>query len=239
MQEHAIVTADLQYIPRHIAIIMDGNGRWAGQQNLPRFVGHRAGTRHIHELVAECIRLGVQYLTLYAFSTENWNRPRYEVEGMIHVLTRFIDTGVHRLHEMGIHLRHLGHQEWIDEEVLCKIRYALDLTRSNTRLTLAIAFNYGGRGDIVDAVQAMVADGIPPHTITEHTVASYLSTTGLPAPDLVIRTSGEQRISNFLLWETAYSVYWSTPTFWPDFRAEHLQQIILEYAARQMYVYHM
>lgn len=236
MKDYTFPALEPHHIPRHIALIMDGNGRWASWQRLPRVVGHRAGTRHIHELVAECIELGVQYLTLYAFSTENWNRPYDEVTGMIQVLSQFIDNDVHKLHEMGVHLRHLGREERVDAAVLRKIRSALDLTRSNQRLTLAIAFNYGGRGDIIDAVRAMMVEGVPLHAITEQTVARYLSTTGIPDPDLVIRTSGEQRLSNFLLWETARSDYWSTPTLWPDFRAEHLRQAVREYAERRAFL---
>ncbi len=225
--------AEYQTVPEHIAIIMDGNGRWAHRRNLPRLVGHRAGTRHICEIAAACITLGVRYLTLYAFSTENWGRPRDEVEGMINVLRRFVDTDIETLHHMGVQLRHLGREERIDEILKQKVRAALHLTRRNSRLTLAIAFNYGGRADMLDAVRAMIADGIAPHEVNETMIAAYLSTSGIPDPDLVIRTSGEQRISNFLLWQTAHSEYWATETFWPDFRAAHLYQAVQVYAERK------
>lgn len=225
-------TGDLR-IPRHIAVIMDGNGRWARQRGLPRLAGHRAGTENIRGIVTACVELGVSYLTLYAFSTENWSRPSLEVQGLMKILSEFIDRETQALNEQGVHLRHLGRLEGISEDLKRKVRHAVDLTRHNTRLTLAIAFNYGGRSDIVDAVRALVSQGVSPDAITEQTIAEHLSTRGMPDPDLVIRTSGEWRLSNFLIWQAAYSEYWATPVFWPDFRPEHLRQAVNDYGQRE------
>ncbi len=222
-----------QRTPQHIAIIMDGNGRWARQRGLPRLAGHRAGTENIRSIVTTCVDLHVPYLTLYAFSTENWSRPSREVQGLMTILSEFIDRETQSLHKQGVHLHHLGSLEGINEYLKRKVRYAIELTRENTRLTLAIAFNYGGRMDIVNAVRTLVAQGLPPDAITEQTIADNLSTGGLPDPDLVIRTSGEWRLSNFLIWQAAYSEYWSTPVLWPDFRPEHFRQAVDEYARRE------
>lgn len=222
-----------QHVPQHIAVIMDGNGRWARRRGLPRLAGHRAGTENIRSIVTTCVELGVRYLTLYAFSTENWSRPSLEVQGLMQILSDFIDRETQTLHEQGIHLRHLGRLEGISETLKRKVRYAVDLTRHNDRLTLAIAFNYGGRADIVDAVRTLVAQGLPPDAIDEQAISANLSTRGIPDPDLVIRTSGEWRLSNFLIWQTAYSEYWTTPVFWPDFKPEHLRQAISDYGQRE------
>ncbi len=224
---------DPERMPRHIAVIMDGNGRWANQRGLPRLAGHRAGTENIRTLVTTCADIGVPYLTLFAFSTENWTRPSREVEGLMRILSDFIDRETEELHRQGVHLRHLGRLEGVSETLRQKVQYALNLTRDNTRLTLAIAFNYGGRSDIVDAVRSLIAKGIEPESVNEDMLASHLSTGGMPDPDLIIRTSGEWRLSNFLVWETAYSEYWTTPTFWPDFRPEHFRQAIQAYAQRE------
>lgn len=222
-----------QRVPQHVAIIMDGNGRWARQRGLPRLAGHRAGTENIRGIVTTCVEVGVPYLTLYAFSTENWSRPSREIQGLMAILSDFIDRETQALHEEGVHLRHLGSLEGISESLKRKVRYAIDLTRNNTRLTLSIAFNYGGRSDIVEAVRALVAQGVAPAAITEQAISANLSTTGLPDPDLVIRTSGEWRLSNFLIWQAAYSEYWATPVLWPDFRPEHFREAINEYGRRE------
>ncbi|GIV89072.1 isoprenyl transferase [Chloroflexus sp.] len=220
-------------IPQHIAVIMDGNGRWAQQRGLPRLAGHRAGTENIRPIVTECARLGVRVLTLYAFSTENWNRPSVEVQGLMQILSDFIDREIRNLHAQNVHLRHLGRLDGLSPHLREKVKYAIDLTRNNTGLILAIAFNYGGRADIVDAVRAIVASGIPADQITDEVISAHLSTHGLPDPDMIIRTSGERRLSNFLIWQSAYSEYWFTPVFWPDFRPEHLHQAILDYGRRE------
>ena len=221
------------HVPRHIAIIMDGNGRWARQRGLPRLAGHRAGTENIRRIVTECVEQNVRYLTLYAFSSENWSRPAYEVEGLMRILGEFIDRETTKLHEQGVQIRHLGRLDGLAEGLRRKIRYAVEHTRANTRLTLAVALNYGGRADIVDAVRALVAQGVDPNAIDEQCIAEHLSTGGMPDPDLIIRTSGEWRLSNFLIWQAAYSEYWTTRTYWPDFGVEQLRQAIQEYAQRE------
>lgn len=226
-------SAEGQRIPEHIAVIMDGNGRWARQRGLPRLAGHRAGTENIRAIVSEADRVGVRYLTLYAFSTENWNRPSLEVQGLMQILSDFIDRETRSLHEQRVRLRHLGRLEGLSPMLARKVSYAVDLTRANTGLTLAIAFNYGGRADIVDAVRRIVAAGVPADQIDDQLVGQHLSTAGMPDPDMVIRTSGERRLSNFLIWQAAYSEYWFTPVFWPDFRPEHLHQAIGEYGRRE------
>lgn len=220
-------------VPQHIAVIMDGNGRWARQRGLPRLAGHRAGTENICAIVREADRLGVRYLTLYAFSTENWARPSAEVQGLMQILSEFIDRETHALHEENVHLRHLGRLEGLSPLLAEKVRYAVELTSRNSGLTLAIAFNYGGRTDIVDAVRKIIAAGIRPDQIDEQLIGANLYTAGMPDPDVIIRTSGERRISNFLIWQAAYSEFWFTPVFWPDFRPEHLQQAINEYGRRE------
>jgi undecaprenyl diphosphate synthase len=220
-------------IPRHIAIIMDGNGRWANQRGLPRLAGHRAGTDNIRRIVRECADLGVQYLTLYAFSTENWSRPAPEVTGLMHILGEFIDREMAELHKERVQVRHLGRLEGISEILQRKIRQSIELTRQNDRLVLAVALNYGGRADIVDAVRQIVAQGISPDAIDEQCITDHLSTRAMPDPDLIIRTSGEWRLSNFLIWQAAYSEYWSTSDFWPDFSPHHLRQAIQDYGQRK------
>ncbi|HEU5016323.1 MAG TPA: isoprenyl transferase [Roseiflexaceae bacterium] len=220
-------------IPRHIAIIMDGNGRWARQRGLPRVAGHRAGTRNIRRIVQACPDLGVRYLTLYAFSTENWARPSAEVSGLMRILSEFLDHETQNLHEERVQIRHLGRFDNVSELLQRKINKAVTLTQNNDRLTLAVAFNYGGRADILDAVRVLMAQGMPPEALREEHIAEHLSTAGMPDPDLIIRTSGELRLSNFLIWQAAYSEYWTTPLFWPDFGPEHLQQAIEEYGQRE------
>lgn len=220
-------------IPRHIAIIMDGNGRWARQRHLPRLAGHRAGTENIRRIVTECAEQGVHYLTLYAFSTENWSRPSAEVDGLMRILSDFIDRETINLHREGVRLRHLGRLDNISAELRQKILDAIELTRDNARITLAVAFNYGGRADIVDAVRELIALGVKADDVTEEMVSDHLSTRGMPDPDLIIRTSGEWRLSNFLIWQAAYSEYWTTPVYWPDFSPEHLRQAIDDYGQRE------
>ena len=220
-------------VPHHIAIIMDGNGRWARQRGLPRLAGHRAGTENIRRIVRECVTQGVGCLTLYAFSTENWSRPSLEVEGLMRILSEFIDRETVSLHEEGVQIRHLGRLEGLSPQLKRKVQYATSLTQANTRLTLAVAFNYGGRLDIVDAVRALVATGVRPEAIDETAISNHLSTAGMADPDLIIRTSGEWRLSNFLIWQAAYSEYWTTPIFWPDFGPEQLRQAISDYGRRE------
>lgn len=219
--------------PQHIAVIMDGNGRWARQRGLPRLAGHRAGTENIRAIVSEADKAGVRYLTLYAFSTENWNRPSLEVQGLMQILSDFIDRETQNLHEQNVRLRHLGRLEGLSPRLAEKVRHAVSLTSKNSGLTLAIAFNYGGRADLVDAVRAMLAAGISADQVDDQKIAEHLATAGMPDPDMVIRTSGERRLSNFLIWQAAYSEYWFTPVLWPDFRPEHLHQAISDFGQRE------
>ncbi|NOK63487.1 MAG: isoprenyl transferase [Chloroflexi bacterium AL-N1] len=220
-------------VPEHIAIIMDGNGRWAKQRGLPRLAGHRAGTENIRKILIECVNLGVRYLTLYAFSTENWKRPRLEVNGLMNILSEFIDSQLRELHAEQVQLRHVGRIESLSSVLQHKIREAVSLTQDNTRLILTVALNYGGRADIVDAVRSIIAHGVPPEAINEQCLTEHLSTHPVPDPDLIIRTSGEWRLSNFLVWEAAYSEYWTTPTYWPDFGPDQLKQAIRDYGRRK------
>lgn len=220
-------------VPRHVAVIMDGNGRWASQRGLPRLAGHRAGTENIRAIVRTSADIGIHYLTLYAFSTENWHRPSFEVEGLMRILSDFIDREMLALHQEGVKIRHLGRLHGVNESLKRKVHQALELTRLNTRMTLAIAFNYGGRSDIVEAVRTIIEQGTPLDSVSEETIADYLSTSGMPDPDLIIRTSGEWRLSNFLIWESAYSEYWTTPIFWPDFKPQHLIDAINDYGKRE------
>jgi undecaprenyl diphosphate synthase len=219
--------------PRHIAIIMDGNGRWAKRRGLPRLAGHRAGVENIRRIVTECAEQGVRYLTLYAFSTENWSRPSREVDGLMRIFDEFLDRETLNLHKQGAQIRHLGSMDNVSPTLQRKIGEAIALTRANDRITLAVAFNYGGRMDIVEAVRALVAQGLAPDAIDERCISERLSTRGMPDPDLIIRTSGEWRLSNFLIWQSAYSEYWTTPIFWPDFGPEQLRQAIHDYGQRE------
>jgi undecaprenyl diphosphate synthase len=219
--------------PRHVAIIMDGNGRWAKRRGLPRLAGHRAGVENIRRILTECVDLGIRYLTIYAFSTENWSRPSAEVEGLMRIFSEFLDRETNSLHEQGVQIRHLGSMNGVSPTLQRKTQAALDLTRNNQRITLAVAFNYGGRADIVEAVRGLCAAGVSAASLTEELISERLSTRGMPDPDLIIRTSGEWRLSNFLIWQAAYSEYWVTPTYWPDFSPELLRQAIQDYGQRE------
>jgi len=219
--------------PTHVAIIMDGNGRWARKRGLPRLAGHRAGTDNIKRIIEAAVGHDVKMLTLYAFSTENWSRPLEEVSGLMSLLSQVIDRETENLHRNGACLRHVGSTEGLDEQLLKRIRWAVDRTKGNDRVVVNIALNYGGRAEIVEAVQRIVRKGIPPEDITEALITAHLYTAGAPDPDLVIRTGGEMRLSNFLLWQAAYAEYWSTPVFWPDFGKDEFHEAILEYGRRQ------
>jgi undecaprenyl diphosphate synthase len=220
-------------LPHHIAIIMDGNGRWAQQRGLPRLVGHHAGSKNVASIITAAISRGIPYLTLYVFSTENWLRPNYEIKGLMRLLSEAIAHEVEGLHRQGVQLRHLGRSNELPPVLQRRIRRAVELTQTNSTITVTIALNYGGRADIVDAMRAIAARGIPPQQIDEECIAAFLGTNGLPDPDLIIRTGGEQRFSNFLLWQAAYSEYWTTTVLWPDFSDEHLDQAIDDYARRK------
>ncbi len=222
----------LKKIPRHIGIVMDGNGRWAKQRRLPRLMGHRAGTENTRRVIRACGEFGIEMVTLYGFSTENWQRPKNEVAGLFSIFENAIDREVPELHRNGVRLRHLGRTERLPGRLVKKIESAVELTKDNDRLTLNLAFNYGGRAEIVDAARRIIAEGVDPAAIDEELFASYLYTAGLPDLDLFIRTGGEMRLSNFLLWQTAYAEYYTTPTYWPDFDEAELEKALIAYGQR-------
>jgi len=211
----------LARIPRHIAIIMDGNGRWARARGQPRLAGHRAGTRNIRPVLRACATRGVEVLTIYAFSTENWGRPSAEVHGLMRLLEQALTEQLAELHAEGVQIRHSGSLERVSKSLSKAIQEALELTKDNQRIILNVAFNYGGRAEIMNAVR------------NEALFTRYLHTAGLPDPDLIIRTAGEMRLSNFLIWQGAYAEYYSTPTYWPDFDQEELHKALEAYAARE------
>ncbi|MCS7283061.1 MAG: isoprenyl transferase [Anaerolineae bacterium] len=223
----------LPKVPVHVGIIMDGNGRWAQARGLPRIAGHQAGTENLRRILRATVEFGIRILTIYAFSTENWERPREEVEGLMNIMERMIDQELPELHREGVQIRHIGRMERVPERLQEKIRYALDLTRNNQRLILNVAFNYGGRAEIVDAVRRIIQDGISAEQVDEALIARYLYTAGLPDPDLIIRTSGEMRVSNFLIWQGAYAEYYVTPVYWPDFDKDEYYKALTEYARRE------
>jgi len=220
-------------IPYHLAIIMDGNGRWARARGLPRLAGHRAGTENLRRILRVCRELGIKILTIYAFSTENWERPQSEVRGLMSILERVIDRELAELNANGVQIRHLGRLSGVSEQLQRKIQKALEATAHNDRLILNVAFNYGGRAELVDAIRKMIADGVTADQVDEALLSRYLYTSGLPDPDLIIRTSGELRVSNFLLWQGAYAEYYATPTYWPDFNREELLKALEQYSKRE------
>ncbi len=219
--------------PTHVAIIMDVNGRWSRARGLPRIAGHRAGVENLRRILTASVEFGVKILTIYAFSTENWQRPAEEVRGLLNILETVIDRELGELHKNGVQLRHIGRLEGLAPNLRGKVLKAIELTRHNDRLILNVAFNYGGRQEIVDAYRRMLADGVPPDQVDEATISRYLYTAGLPDPDLIIRTSGEMRVSNFLIWQGAYAEYYATPAYWPDFDKEELRRALDEYARRE------
>ena len=221
-----------EVIPTHIAIIMDGNGRWALSRGLPRLAGHRAGTENLRRIIESCIEFGIRYLTIYAFSTENWGRPSAEVSGLMKIFEDVIDRELQELHDQGVQLRHIGRLDRVKPGFREKVLYALEYTKDNDRLILNIAFNYGGRDEIVCAIQRMIGDGIEPGEVTIEAVNHYLFTAGVPDPDLIIRTSGELRGSNFLIWQGAYSEWYFPEVYWPDFDREQLRLALVEYSDR-------
>jgi undecaprenyl diphosphate synthase len=212
---------------------MDGNGRWATQRGLRRSAGHRAGTENIRRVIERFADHGVEYLTLYAFSTENWTRPQREVRMLIRLLRFFLRREVDNLHKNGIQLHLLGHVETLPEWLQQQVAAAMELTSENTGMVLNICFSYGGRDDILLGIQKMLRDEVPASEITEEMVSRYLSTGGMPDPDLLIRTGGDQRISNFLLWQAAYAELYFTDTYWPDFGREDIDIALAEYGRRK------
>ena len=219
--------------PNHVAIIMDGNGRWAERRGLPRLKGHQAGITRIRSIVKCLNEYQIKYLTLYSFSTENWNRPDDEVAGLLHLLEEAIDEESPKLHKQGVRLRHLGRLEELPQGLQLAINRARELTKNNTKITLSFAFNYGGRTEILDAIRRLMAEGNSLQDLDEKLFNSYLYTAGLPDVDLVIRTGGELRISNFLMWQAAYSEYYFTKVLWPDFSKKQFERALLSYSRRQ------
>lgn len=219
-------------IPQHIAFIMDGNGRWARERNLPRVAGHRSGAENVRRIVENSIRFGVKHITLYAFSTENWKRPEDEVRGLMTILGEVLERETPKLHAEGVRINHLGRLNGMNANLQRKIIQATEKTQKNTRLTLNVCFNYGGRLEIVDAVRKIIESGVDPTEITEETISRNLYSSNSPDPDLIIRTAGEQRLSNYLIWQAAYSEYWFTPLYWPDFGKDEYLQALREYTKR-------
>ena len=222
-----------EVIPTHIAIVMDGNGRWAIARGLPRMAGHRAGTENLRSIIQACIEFGIRYLTIYAFSTENWGRPSTEVQGLMRLFESVIDRELQELHDQGVQLRHIGRLDGLKPAFRKKVLQALEYTCDNDRLILNIAFNYGGRDEIVCTIQRMIEDGVKADEVTTDLVKRYLFTSGVPDPDLIIRTAGELRGSNFLIWQGAYSEWYFPPVYWPDFDKEQLRLALEEYSHRE------
>jgi len=220
-------------VPQHIAIIMDGNGRWAQARGLPRLAGHRAGTENLRHIIEACVEFGVKYLTIYAFSTENWGRPEDEVSGLMGIFDEVFERELAELHKQGARLQHIGRLDGVRKSLREKVRKGMQLTKDNKRLILNVAFNYGGRDEIVQAIKAIMKAGIKPQDVDAELVSKYLYTAGIPDPDLVIRTSGEHRISNFLIWQAAYAEWVFPETLWPDFGREELLAAIQEFGRRE------
>jgi len=212
---------------------MDGNGRWAKARGLPRLAGHRAGTENLRPVLKAAVEFGVQVLTIYAFSTENWGRPKVEVRGLLSIFELMIDHELQEMHKEGVQLRHIGRLERISSRLRHKVLDAIELTKNNQRLVLNVAFDYGGRTELVEAIHHIVADGIPAEQIDESLVSRYLYTADCPDPDLIVRTSGEVRTSNFLIWQAAYSELYVTPTLWPDFGKDELYKALKDYSRRE------
>ncbi len=224
---------NLKHLPKHIAIIMDGNGRWAKQRGLPRLAGHRQGATAAQRVVETFLEYKIPFLTLYAFSTENWNRPRAEIDGLFRLLEERLDEGIRYAQEKQIKVLHLGKPDGLPPRLQDRVKRDLELTQNYDRMTLSLAFNYGGRDEIVEAVRRLIADGISPQQIDEKIFRQYLYTAGIPDPDLIIRTGGEMRLSNFLTWQSAYTEIYFTPVLWPDFDRKELDKALIAYSKRQ------
>ena len=227
-----VLNVPAERVPRHIAVIMDGNGRWAKKRGLPRLLGHRQGTENLRRIIKACVRAGVRYLTIYAFSTENWGRPQDELKGLMQIFNDAFVNETSELVREGVRILHIGQREGIPADLLNKIDQAVERSEGNRRLILSVGLNYGGRNEIMHAVRKIVASGVAPEEVTEALISENLFTAGTPDPDLVIRTSGEYRISNFLLWQSAYAEWDFPETLWPDFGVEELYASIERYAKR-------
>ena len=226
------INLPIQPLPIHVAIIMDGNGRWATQRGLPRLKGHQAGTENVRRIIKAFTEYGISYLTLYAFSTENWNRPNEEVFGLMDLLHQVVRKEVNKLHMEGVRIRHLGRLDRLSMELKTAIDNAVELTKNNTVMNLNVAFDYGGRSEIINAIKKLVLDKVNPNKITEELFQRYLYSADIPNPDLIVRTGGEMRISNFLLWQSAYSEYYSTPKTWPEFDESEVKNALIAYSHR-------
>ena len=232
-EQRLLLQLDPERLPRHIAVIMDGNGRWARQRRLPRVAGHRAGLRSVRETVEIAARLGIEMLTLFAFSRENWKRPRTEVGTLMGLLREFLKKELNEMVGNDIRLSVIGRLDDLEPGVRRDVESAVEATASNRGMVLCIALSYGGRTEIVDACKSILRSGIDPEELNPERFAEHLYTAGQPEPDLLIRTSGEMRISNFLLWQIAYAEIWVTDTLWPDFRRGQLFQALLEFQQRE------
>ncbi len=219
-------------MPVHVGMIMDGNGRWARRRGLPRLAGHRAGVENLRRVLRAAVELGIPIVTLYAFSSENWQRPAEEVQGLLNILREALEKEVGELHKNGVQLRHIGDLTPLSDDLKKQIQAAVELTRHNDRLIANIAFNYGGRQEIVEAVRKIVRAGVPPEAVTEALINEHLYTAGIPDVDLIIRTSGEMRISNFLIWQGAYAEYYITSVYWPDFDKDELYAALKAFSQR-------
>ncbi|MHC1772593.1 MAG: isoprenyl transferase [Flexilinea sp.] len=228
----SILNIPAERIPRHIAIIMDGNGRWAKKRGLPRLAGHRQGTENLRRVIKACVEFGIKYLTIYAFSTENWGRPEDEVRGLNQIFNDAFANEFEELNQQGVRILHIGQREGIGSDMMSKIDNAVEKSKTNDRLILSVALNYGSRNEIMQAVKKIVADKTPEDQVTEELITRNLFTADTPEPDLVIRTSGEQRLSNFLLWQSAYSEWVFPDVLWPDYGREELIKSIQEFAKR-------
>ncbi len=219
--------------PRHVAIIMDGNGRWAAQRGLPRLAGHQHGTDNIRRITTAAAELGISYLTLWAFSTDNWRRPRNEIDGILRILAEAIERETDELDRQGAQLRHIGSLEGLESNLQAAVLGAIEQTRRNERLILTLAFNYSGRQELLAAIRSIVASGVPSESVDEELLQEHLFTRDIPDPDLIVRTSGEHRISNFLLWQSAYAEFYFTPILWPDFGPDDLCEAVREFGRRE------
>ena len=219
--------------PNHIAFIMDGNGRWAGKKGLPRISGHQVGVDNIPKILTHLEKRGVKFVTIFAFSTENWNRPTGEVDGLIRILQESLDSQTPILHKNNVRIIHIGELINLSDDIIASIKSAETLTLDNDGITLNVAFDYGGRNEILNAVKKIISAGISPSDITEGSFSNYLYTSESPDPDLIIRTGGELRLSNFLLWQSAYSEYYRTKVMWPDFQEKHIDKALRSFNRRQ------
>jgi undecaprenyl diphosphate synthase len=225
--------AALPKLPAHVGIIMDGNGRWAKSRGLPRLAGHRAGTDNLRRVLRAAVEFGIQVLTIYAFSTENWGRPEEEVSGLMSLMEQMIRRELDELHREGVQIRHMGQLDRVPDGLAEMIQQALERTKDNQRLILNVAFNYGGRKELLDAIKRIIEHGTPVGEIDEELVSRHLYTSDLPDPDLIIRTSGEMRVSNFMIWQGAYAEYFVTPKYWPDFDKDELYKALVAFSQRE------